>query len=442
MKNSLTLILLLLCGCNQPPKHAEKEKQEQEYTCPMHAQVVQKQPGACPICGMDLVLRAGNDAHSAHGALPDSLAAILKPTDERVLSAIETVQPQQGGRPDQSVQNGLINYSGATLATLSARVSGRIERLYVRYNFQSVSKGQKIMDIYSPELVNAQQELLFLKNNQEPALMESARARLRFLGVSQRQIETILKTGKTQQTLSIYSPYSGYVSTYAGTAAGSAAPATGSTRIMPEGAGSAGGMGTMESSPSASPDPLPAAPANAPFSLREGQYVRAGQQLFSLINSNKVWAEFYVSSASLASFKKGSMLQIQSASEADKKTSARLSLVQPYYKEGTNYALLKASIENKGNHWKIGELIKVQLSSNTQYGTWLPRTALVQAGRRYIVFLKKDGAFVPAYVQVKSLSDQWVNIGNSLSPAQEVAGNAWFLVDSESFIKVKQPSTL
>jgi hypothetical protein len=73
------------------------------------------------------------------------------------------------------------------------------------------------MDIYSPDLANAQQELLFLKNNSEAVLLESAKKKLLFMGFTQSQIDQVLQSGKISPTVSVYSPYSGYVAEFINT---------------------------------------------------------------------------------------------------------------------------------------------------------------------------------------------------------------------------------
>ncbi|MFR1445835.1 efflux RND transporter periplasmic adaptor subunit, partial [Acinetobacter baumannii] len=96
---------------------------------------------------------------------------------------------------------------------ISARYSGRIERLYVRYRYQKVTKGQKIMDIYSPELVTAQQNIIFLLKN-DPAnssLINAAKQRLLLLGLTNQQLSQLIRSGKPSLTVSVYSNYTGHL---------------------------------------------------------------------------------------------------------------------------------------------------------------------------------------------------------------------------------------
>lgn len=427
--------MLLFFSCQEKDKAKADHSEKTKYTCSMHPQIIRDEPGTCPICSMDLV-----PIHSTaeHSAANDSLISLVKPTNELVLSDIKTIRPETSSKFEYLNVKGVINYNTNNFNSLSSRVSGRIERLYVRYNYQPVSKGQKLMDIYSPDLANAQQELLFLKNNNEPVLLESAKKKLRLLGATEQQINQVLITGKVDYRVTVYSPYSGYVSESKNTgSSGDAAVSAGSTMISGGSSGASMG-GDAGTSPSTIPAP-PNVGTNSSLLLREGQYITAGQKMFDLVNSNSVFAEFYIHPDQLDKFKKGTMMQVNSIDSKSKKVRVPVSLVQPYYSEGVNYSLVKATIPNPNKSWKVGELIHVNNENTRKIGTWVPRSAVVQLGTRYVSFLKEKESFVPVYVSVKNISGDWIDIGNSLSTTQELAVNAWFLVDSESFIQVQNP---
>lgn len=433
----LLLPILVLLSCNSKDKKLISGSEPTKYTCSMHPQIIRNVPGICPICSMNLVPL---NNHSGHETASDSLALLVKPTNESVLSSIKTVTAQSREQVHQISLKGVINYDTNNWKSVSARVSGRIERLFIKYNYEAVSKGQKIMAVYSPDLVNAQQELLFLKNNAEPELMETAKRKLRLLGVTEQQISQVLRTGRIDYLISIYSPYSGYVSEPQGSGQleGITNGAGGTKISSSSGASSMGSMGKSESSSSAISPPLPNISSSSPIQLREGQYISAGQKLFSLINASQVWAEFYAAPEQLNEFKKGTTVQVQSVDILNQRTSVPVSLIQPYYNQGVNYSLVKATIPNPDKSWKVGQLITVTREGKSDYGTWLPRTAVLQLGTRYVSFVNRNGAFVPVYVKVFNLSGDWVDIGNSLNSNQAVAMNAWFLVDTESFIKAER----
>ena len=433
-RNSIILVLLfvsVLAGCREK----KTDQAATRYTCPMHPQVVTEEPGTCPICKMDLVPVDGTSGHDAD----DSLAYLVKPTNQVVISGIRTVRPSRGNRYGKESLKGVISYDPENINSISSRVNGRIERLFVYYNFQRITKGQKLMEIYSPDLAAAQTELLFLQSNGDMRLLEAARQKLRLLGMSQEQIGRILRTGQVDYRVTLYSPYSGYLMTEpavepvsGGTAKTVISGSSGSSGSM-EGGSMAGMSGSTAAAPSV---PTPAVTPETPLLLREGQYVTAGQKLLSLVDPRMVRAEFYVSPESVSRFERGTPVRVAAVDDPGLVAESRVSLVQPFYSEGASFSKVRAQISNPSGKWKVGQLITVEKETGGTPGTWLPRTAVLQTGSRYVTFVRKPFGFVPVYVNVSEVLGDWADIGDSLPADAEVAENGWFLVDSESFIKV------
>ena len=424
------VLLIIASSCNNASDDNSKESAS-KYTCPMHPQVVTTEPGTCPICHMDLVpVRE----HAGHDSIDVSLENLIKPSNEIVLSSIRTVKPVAGNRTKSVQVQGIINYDTNKWNTVSSRVGGRIERLYVKYNYQYVNKGQKLMDIYSPDLANAQQELLYLKSSGDKNLLEAAKNKLRLLGATNQQINNVLKTGKVDYTFSVYSPYAGYATEQRNSGAADGSSYGSSAVISEEGSG--GSMGSMGGGASPSASKVPSVEVNSALQLREGQYVSTGQKLFDLVNANSVWAEFFAGAEQLKYLKRGTSIQVTALDNESLKSFAKISLVQPYYAEGSTFSLLRARIANQDKKWKVGQLIAVKTDADSKFGNWLPRTSILSLGSKYVVFVKKGAVFAPVYVSVNEHRGDWVDIGDSLDKNTEVAVNAWFMVDSESFIQV------
>src|SRR3546814_2327280 len=153
-------LMLLVVSCNtEKAEQGNAHAHPAAYTCPMHPQIVQEGPGSCPICGMDLVpVQGGGDCT----AVSEDLHYLLQPTSSTIIAGIRTVMPVQKEMEVQAEASGLIVYDTRRSYTIPIRFGGRIEKLYVNYNFEPVRKGQKILKIYSPEIVTAQKELLYL----------------------------------------------------------------------------------------------------------------------------------------------------------------------------------------------------------------------------------------------------------------------------------------
>ena len=185
----MLFLVFAAAGCNNNKgPHAEHKAEvvEEIYTCPMHPQIIRDKPGKCPVCGMQLVKkeRGGKKEEVA------ALEALLKPTNEFVVSTIPVTTIQKKEEEIEIEALGNIAYDTRQAGSISSRVSGRIEKLYVRYRYQKISKGQHILDMYSPELMTAQQNLLFLLKN-DPAnttFIQAAKEKLLLLGNEQSTI--------------------------------------------------------------------------------------------------------------------------------------------------------------------------------------------------------------------------------------------------------------
>ena len=130
------------------------------YTCPMHPQVISDTMGTCSICGMQLEKIKSPDEPNAV-----SLNTLLLPVNQQVVASVPMVHIVEREEDIEMESYGFIKYDTRQVGAISINVSGRIEKLYVKFRYQKIFKGQKIMDIYSPELLTAQENLLFLKKN-------------------------------------------------------------------------------------------------------------------------------------------------------------------------------------------------------------------------------------------------------------------------------------
>jgi membrane fusion protein, copper/silver efflux system len=197
-----------------------EQPQEIEYYCAMHPNIIRSEPGNCPICGMPLAKRA----KTAHGAeLPAGVLAQVQLTPLKVEMGRIGVSPVEYRLLSREIRTvGIADYDETRRAFISARIKGRIDTLMVNYVGQQVKKGDPLASIYSPDLLVAQEELLLAvrgleqqkgKPTEESArsLVDSARQKLSLWGITQDQIEEIIRRGKSETHLTLYSPMTGIV---------------------------------------------------------------------------------------------------------------------------------------------------------------------------------------------------------------------------------------
>ncbi|RIJ34330.1 efflux RND transporter periplasmic adaptor subunit [Pontibacter oryzae] len=430
MKRYLNILFLLLLvaitACSeqgQTHEHAEGTT----YTCPMHPQIVQNQPGSCPICGMDLVPQ--NAAHGEALEITDDLEFLLQPTNQAVIANIRTVTPAFNSQTDTMEMEGLITYDDRRVYSIPARVSGRIEKLFVKYNYQSIYKGQKLLEIYSPELVTAQKELLYLAKSasEDKALIEAAKQKLRLLGATDAQLNRLLRTGEASYTFAIHSPYDGYV-VGLNTTAPAAKPAT-----MPVSASKNSGMeGSMTQS---APSPgLNSTASDLP--LREGMYVNTGQPLLRVINPDQLWAEFNVPAGKVTAVAKGAPVQITFPQLPGELLEAKVDFLQPFYEAGESFAKIRVYLPGQQKLARVGQLVSAKATYATKPTLWVPREAVLDLGTKAVAFKKVNGSFKPVAVTTNQVIGNQIQVISGLTQTDTISGNAQFMVDSESFVKV------
>jgi Cu(I)/Ag(I) efflux system membrane fusion protein len=417
------IVLLTLASCGQPGEHAEHAD---TYTCPMHPTVISDRPGTCPVCGMDLVrkARAGEKVE-----ITKELSRLIKSPNEVIVASIKTVRGEYKSVPLSVQAQGVVTYDTRNIYTIPARVSGRLENIALKYTFQQVSKGQQIARIYSPELITAQRELLFLLEHdpENTSLIHAAERKLKLLGLSANQISELIRTKEAHNTVTLYSPYSGYLIT------GQQAPST--TSATDSGSQSPGGaMGDGMASAS----PSPAAPgqnkqnASGGSLIREGEYVTAGQTLFAIINNKALRIDLDLPASSGANLAKGSKVEL-SFGEQDTR-SGTVDFIQPFFTEGQEFLKVRVYTD-RTDDLHIGHLVGAEIRLETTEGLWVPREAVIALGVRKVVFLKDGEVFQAKTITTGASSDGMIEITSGLASSDEIAANAHFMVDSESFIK-------
>ncbi|MBM3414645.1 MAG: HlyD family efflux transporter periplasmic adaptor subunit [Bacteroidetes bacterium] len=408
---SSVVLMVLLFACNNrknvqavDPSTATLEM----YTCPMpEDSVYGSEPGSCPKCGMRLV-KIQFDNNQV-GEL--EMKSLLKPANEFVLSTIPVTTMEKRTMQIEVDALGNVVYDTRQAGSVSARVSGRIEKLYVRYRYQKISKGQHLLDLYSPELLTAQQQLLFLLKNDSAntAFIEAAKEKLLLLGMSNEQLKQVIKTGHPSLTIAVYSDYGGHIHENAG---------SGSMYENP---------GSMKEAPLITEE----------LTLKEGMYIQKGQSIFTVFNPDRAWAVLNIYGENQSQVQEGNIVRIVSEAEPGKDFRASIDVIEPFYRNGSKTLTARVYFNNSHIKIPIGSQVKATVFGNSKVGYWLPKEAVLSLGLDKVVFEKTAIGFVAKKISTGFAYKKHLLVLDGLTTSDSVAINAQFLMDSESFIKTK-----
>jgi Cu(I)/Ag(I) efflux system membrane fusion protein len=378
---ALPVICLLFAGCDQRKKHVQENM-----------------PG---MSAKDMVKKKSKDTLN--------LSSLLKATNEFVLSSIPVTPIEKEDLNTEVNVLGVVGYDMRQVGTISAWVSGRIEKLYIKYRYQKIMKGEKVMTIYSPELMTAQENLLFLMKN-DPSntkLINDTKERLTLLGIGNSQIQTIINTQKLIPALTIYSSYSGHIH-------------------EADVNNSMGGNTAM----------IKEELVTEPISVKEGMYVQKGQQVFSIYNPDKSWILLSIYPENQSIIKAGNAVLIVPEAEPNKELSAKIDFIEPFFRKDSKTLTARVYFDNSKLQLPVGSQVRAIIHTGKQSAFTLPEGAVVSLGLDKIVFKKVTDGFKAKKVETGNTYNGRIVILSGLATNDSVAVNAQFLMDSESFIKV------
>ena len=382
--------------------HANHSEQQKIYTCPMHPEIIRNEPGKCPICKMDLVEKISEGSTSSE----KSLEFLLKPTNAYVLSQVKTLTPKQSEFPIIINATGKITYDTREISVVSARVAGRIEKLYIKYLYKPVEKGQKLMDIYSKELVTEQENYIYLLNSdsENSALIKTAENRLLLQGFTNDQISKLKSTKQPFQSVTIYSPYTGHLHDLIGGSASS-------------------DMSTMSNV------------KTSELTIKEGMYVQKGQSVFNIYSTKKVWAVLNIYSDKINQIKVGQKVKLKIDNEITLNGNFQIDFIEPEIRAGQNTIAVRVYFSNNDNQIKIGSNVNAVIEAENKNGLFIPAASLVHLGNSDVVFIKDNKLLRAHRVQTGIETNSFIEIISGLTQKDTLAENAQLLMDSESFIK-------
>ncbi len=393
-------------GHNMPDSTALYSK---AFACPMHPQVQSDTAGNCSICGMPLEkVRSASEPNAV------SLNTLIKPANQEVIANVQMLHMAEREENIEMDALGFIAYDTRQIGAISSNFSGRIEKLYVKYRYQKISRGQKIMDIYSPELLTAQENLLFLiKNDPENSiLIHAAKQKLMLLGMTNGQLNNVIQTGKSTFRVSVYSNYSGHIqeSNNSGSMNDASSAIMSNTSLTTE-----------------------------ELSVKEGMYVQKGQNIFSVFNPNKAWVLLNIFAGQAAMVKAGNTVRIIPETAPDKDFRAKVNYIEPFFRKGDKTQTIRVYFDNSRLRIPIGSQVKATVFAGERSANWLPEEAVLSLGMDKVVFVRNGESFTARKIETGIINKHLIQVLSGLEKTEAVAANAQYLVDSESFIKTGTP---
>ncbi|GAB1463204.1 efflux RND transporter periplasmic adaptor subunit [Pedobacter sp.] len=383
------LSLIVGVGCSGEQKTEEKSAvaKQQTFTCPMHPQIIKHEMGTCPICAMDLVPFEKNSDDKS----------IKLDAQRQLLANIKIIKIGEGNSGDvanQSVLNGRLVVDPQQSNYISAKVSGRVEELFVREIGVAINKGQPLYRLYAEQLSTLQQEYLlalaqqkqFAGDKLEQQLVSSAKQKLLLYGQTEKQLQQLTKTQQKNPYVTIYATQGGTV---------------------------------------------------AELGITQGQYVAEGTPIMRLEGYGKLWVEVDVYPNEMKQIKQGQQLKVVVNGWEDQAQTMNVDFINPSLRAGTQLTQIRGSITNPNGQWQPGLQVKVMLASQAvDGGMSLPVDAVIRDAKGEHVWIKtgKD-SFEPVPVSTGKANGSNVQITSGLATGDEVVITGAYLLYSEYVLK-------
>jgi len=433
-KNFLIIagIVLLIAACSEKTdtaisnsnanketavEHAAKHL-DPTYVCPMHPNIVRNEPGNCPICGMDLVLKEPEQEEAATGekkilywvAPMDPNYRRDKPGKSPMGMDLIPVYDEGAGlsvKISPAVENnmgvrtanaekdklwrkvdtvGYVDVDENMISHIHLRTKGWIEKLLVKSDGERVRKGQLLFEVYSPELVNAQEEYLQALGTTSRRLINASKERLIALGVSEQQVTSLNKTRKVTQYVQVYAPQDGIV------------------------------------------DKL---------NVREGMFVMPSVEVMSLADLSSVWILAEVFERQVEWIREGQSAEVTLSYLPGRTWEGKVEYVYPSLNQKTRTLKVRLRFDNPDEKLKPNMFANITIYAGpTEKTIVIPREALIRTGNEERVILAMGkGRYQPRQVIAGIESGDYVEIKSGLSEGDRVVTSGQFLIDSEASLK-------
>ncbi len=352
------------------------------WTCAMHPQIREEGPGNCPICDMELV-----PLESMAGTPTNSLETEMSP-QALELADIQTSVVSRATPEKTIYMPGRIKADERRIETVTSRFPGRIEKLYVDFTGQEVTRGQRLAAVYSPELVTAQKELFEAKRFKEtnPSFYTAAVNKLKLWDLTESQIQALQQNEKPMYNFDIRSKQSGTV---------------------------------------------------LKKTVAVGDYLKQGQPLFQIAGLNSVWVTFDAYESDLAWINVGDTIQFTVRSLPGKTFKSAVTFIDPVIDPNTRVATVRTQVMNTDGALKpdmFAQGIARAGISKIQKAITIPKSAILWTGKRAVVYVKKQHTKNPVFefrqIDLGADAGEYYIVESGLEEGEEIVTNGTFKIDA------------
>jgi len=385
-----------------PPQEGHGQGHGHLWTCPMHPDMLEAEPGSCPICGMELVVAAAPDSdtpavdHDRHAL--GTTVTIDPVVVQNMNVRVESVKRRELTRTIRTV--GYLDYDQERMVSVTTRYDGFVEKVFVNYVGQPVGKGEPLFEVYSPELVQTQQELLSAiryarrlsgadpeTRRRGESLVASARQRLSYWDVADDQVAEIESSGEVLRTLPVVSPISGVVM----------------QRVH--------GL--------------------------EGMAIRPGMEALHVADLSSLWLTVEVYEDQLPWLGEDSKAKVSFDYFPGERFAGRVRYVEPEVSPRTRTVKLTLEVPNRDGRLRVGMYATVGFEPVVaRDAVVVPAQAVIRSGARDVVVIALgEGRFAPREITLGAQSDGMLQVLDGLDGSERVVTSAQFLIDSESNLR-------
>lgn len=334
------------------------------------------EPGQSPFMDMKLVPKYADTV--AEGGIS------VSPQTRQNLG-IRTAPAVQESYTDTVRAVGEIQPNERAIEMVHNRVAGFIEKLLVRAEGDPVRKGEKLAEVYAPELLAAQEELLALSKLQGleglAQIRQAAHSRLRLLGMTAEEIQRLEHSGKTSDRIGIYAPSEGIVQK---------------------------------------------------LGIREGSTVQPGDTLFEIVDLSTVWLSLEVPERQLGRVEGAERVDVIVPAYPDRSFDGTVDYIYPSVNTSTRTVPVRVVLDNESGRLKPGMYAEASIVAGEYKAVWVPSEAVIQTGERSLVMLQVDDSFSPAIVKTGQQRGEQTEILEGVKAGERVVVSGQFLLDSEA----------